>query len=121
MIDREEIRDNYPPEGYEFSKEELQYLRPIAETLCLIFREPYFEPDPDLPPYWMNYLDEAYAVFNMNGGIDGPAGQAHFVRVSWPVIHPHMIWSIKNAASHLLATIVVFGSLLALVHIWISL
>lgn len=56
-------------------------LRPMAETLAMLDGNAFFG---DLcangVPWWQQYVPEAWVVFQANGGQDGWAGEAQFVK-----------------------------------------
>ena len=63
--------------AHEFTQEEKQYLRPIAETLAMLDGNAFFSLDSDI---YESYLPEARALFNTNGGLKGWAGGASWIR-----------------------------------------
>jgi hypothetical protein len=72
-----------PTENYsrQFTDEEKSVLRPIAETLAMLDGNAFFSmTDLDGRVYYEQYLPEAAALFESNGGIDGWAGDASWVR-----------------------------------------
>lgn len=62
---------------HEFTQEEKEYLRPIAETMAMLDGNAFFSLKSDI---WESYLPEARALFNSNGGLDGWAGGASWIR-----------------------------------------
>jgi hypothetical protein len=72
-----------PTENYsrQFTDEEKSVLRPIAEALAMLDGNAFFSmTDLDGRGYYEQYLPEAAALFESNGGIDGWAGDASWVR-----------------------------------------
>lgn len=62
---------------HNFTVEETTILRPIAETLAMLDGNAFFDLHGDI---YKSYLPEARALFNSNGGIDGWAGGASWIR-----------------------------------------
>jgi hypothetical protein len=63
-----------------FSEAEREKLRPIAETLAMLDGNAFFGMGPD-EHYWADqYLPEASAVYDGNGGDNGWASEASFVK-----------------------------------------
>lgn len=64
-----------------FSDDEREKLRPIAETLAMLDGNAFFSMHgEDDHGHADQYLPEAYALYQSNGGDDGWAGRASFVR-----------------------------------------
>jgi len=55
-------------------------LRPMAETLAMLDGNAFFGLDTGGNPWWQQYVSEAWVVFQENGGLDGWAGEAQFVK-----------------------------------------
>lgn len=53
-----------------------ELLRPIAETIAMMDGNAFFT----FEDHWKHYLPEADAVFRNNGGLEGWAGQASWIR-----------------------------------------
>lgn len=71
-----------PAEGWRsrdsFTAEESAKLRPIAETLAMLDGNAFFGMGPD---DWSDqYLPEAHALYEANGGDKGWAGAASFIQ-----------------------------------------
>jgi hypothetical protein len=65
----------------EFSDEQKRMLRPIAETLAMLDGNAFFTMDlGDGTEFYEQYLPEAWMLFTQNGGVDGWAGEASWVR-----------------------------------------
>lgn len=81
MLNISELDDDlFPEPGYRYSDEEKEYLRPIAETLAMLDGNAFFGIEVEgYEHYEKDYLPEAFALFNANGGLHGGAGQASFV------------------------------------------
>lgn len=63
-----------------FSEDEKAKLRPIAETLAMLDGNAFFGIG-DHEHYWADqYLPEASALYEANGGDNGWAGEASFVK-----------------------------------------
>lgn len=62
---------------HKFTDNEKAILRPIAETLAMLDGNAFFDLASDI---YESYLPEARAIFNSNGGINGWAGGASWVR-----------------------------------------
>lgn len=76
-----------PPSGWakaeDIPEAEITYLRPIAETLAMMDGNAFFgttKDDAGDDTWFRCYLPEAKAIFDANGGLDGWAGTASFVR-----------------------------------------
>lgn len=77
----------------EFSDEEKRMLRPIAETLAMLEGNAFFTMYlGDGKEFYEQYLPEAWEVFNQNGGLDGWAGEA-----SWLKEHRHETPAVREA------------------------
>ena len=61
-----------------FTAEEKHLLRPIAETLAMLDGNAFFQPDLS---WYEQYLPEADALFQSNGGMNGWAGTSHIARM----------------------------------------
>lgn len=73
-------KDGYRPKE-SFSDEEKEMLRPIAETLAMLVGNAFFGmPTHDGSEWYEMYLPEAYEVFKSNGGLNGWAGEASFIK-----------------------------------------
>lgn len=73
-----------PKEGWRsldsFTENERAKLRPIAETLAMLDGNAFFGMG-DSERYWADqYLPEAAAIYESNGGDEGWAGDASFAR-----------------------------------------
>ena len=72
------------PEGgwrREFDGATKAKLRPVAETLAMLDGNAFFGTDMgDGREWWEQYLPEAHALYEANGGDDGWAGEASFAR-----------------------------------------
>lgn len=65
----------------EFTTEEKQILRPIAEVLALLDGNAFFTMDTgDGREWYEQYLPEAWSIFEGSGGIRGWAGEMSWVR-----------------------------------------
>lgn len=77
---------NYPvaePGGgwrRDFTEDERQKLRPIAETLAMLDGNAFFGIAGSAHDWSDQYLPEAHAIYEANGGDDGWAGEASFVQ-----------------------------------------
>jgi hypothetical protein len=75
---------NFPPsKKKKFTEGEKLILRPIAEVLCLLDGNAFFgmSTDEDGKDLWYEqYLPEAYRIYIANGGKEGWAGQASWIR-----------------------------------------
>lgn len=71
-----------PQSGWkrEFTEAEKVKLRPIAETLAMLDGNAFFGNDDNGRQWFEMYLPEAHALYESNGGDDGWAGQASFVK-----------------------------------------
>ena len=63
-----------------FSQEEKYLLRPIAETIAMLDGNAFFPHDNYT--WYEQYLPEAHALFERNGGIEGWAGTSHLARIA---------------------------------------
>lgn len=64
-----------------FTDEERQLLRPIAETLAMLDGNAFLTmTTSDGQEWYEQYLPEAYALFNSNGGLNGWAGECSWIR-----------------------------------------
>ena len=64
-----------------YSEEEKKYLRPIAETLAMLDGNAFFSIPPGNDIEWYEqYLPEAAAIFYSNGGKEGFAGDASWIK-----------------------------------------
>lgn len=68
----------------DITDDERVYLRPIAETLAILDGNAFFILVVDYYDrprgVWESYLPEAKAIFDANGGLNGAAGDASFVK-----------------------------------------
>lgn len=65
----------------EYTAEEKQILRPIAEVLALLDGNAFFTMDlGDGREWYEQYLPEAWTIFENNGGTKGWAGEMSWVR-----------------------------------------
>lgn len=65
----------------EFTTEEKARLRPMAETLAMLDGNAFFTCDGgDGTEWYEQYLPEAHAVYESNGGDTGWAGEASFAK-----------------------------------------
>lgn len=74
-----EIRE--PQDGWKrtFTQEEKDKLRPIAETLAMLDGNAFFGANSGAEQEWYEqYLPEAHALYESNGGDNGWAGEASF-------------------------------------------
>lgn len=74
---------NKPDAGWkkEFTTEEKAKLRPIAETLAMMDGNAFFGNQIDGDREWFEqYLPEAHAIYESNGGDGGWAGEASFAK-----------------------------------------
>lgn len=62
---------------HQFTVEEKEYLRPIAETLAMLDGNAFFDLNGTI---YEAYLPEARAIFNSNGGLTGWASGASWIR-----------------------------------------
>ena len=72
-----------PENGWqkEFSQSEKTKLRPIAETLAMLAGNAFFSMKADGDrDWWEQYLPEAAALYESNGGDNGWAGEASFIK-----------------------------------------
>lgn len=60
-----------------FTEDEKIILRPIAETICMLDGNAFFEMNEDI---YEGYLPEARALFESNGGLLGWAGGASWIK-----------------------------------------
>jgi hypothetical protein len=84
-----------PPNNYTrtYSEEEKQMLRPIAETLAMLHGNAFFTQQLTNEREWYEqYLPEAMALFESNGGVSGRAGA-----VSWIKDLEHPSAAVKEA------------------------
>jgi hypothetical protein len=63
-----------------FTDEEKAILRPIAETIAMLDGNAFFTMDTDKGEWYEQYLPEAWSLFKANGGLDGWAGEASWIR-----------------------------------------
>lgn len=63
--------------NHNFTFEETIILRPIAETLAMLDGNAFFNLHSDI---YKSYLPEAKALFDSNGGLNGWAGGASWIR-----------------------------------------
>lgn len=66
-----------------FSPKEKEMLRPIAETIAMLDGNAFFNmlmDDNNDDTWYENYLQEAWRIWKYNGGKDGWAGQASWVK-----------------------------------------
>ena len=74
-----------PKDGFRtvesFTREEAEKLLPIAETLAMMDGNAFFTYEHDGIPHAYQYLPEAHALYEANGGDGGWAGEASFVKV----------------------------------------
>ena len=79
--------------NYQWTDEEKQRLRPIAETIALLDGNAFFLHNlADGREWYEQYLPEAATVFDDNGGLDGWAGE-----ISWIKDIHHENESVKEA------------------------
>ena len=79
--------------NYQWTDEEKQRLRPIAETIALLDGNAFFPHNlADGREWYEQYLPEAATVFDDNGGLDGWAGE-----ISWIKDIHHENESVKEA------------------------
>lgn len=64
----------------DMSVEEKSKLRPIAETLAMLDGNAFFGMDTGHGEIWEQYLGEAHALYQANGGDSGWAGEASFAK-----------------------------------------
>lgn len=72
-----------------FTDEEKAILRPIAETIAMLDGNAFFTMDTAHGEWYEQYLPEAWGLFKANGGLDGWAGEASWIRdmkVSTPAV-----------------------------------
>lgn len=72
-----EIEVSEDDKNHKFTEDEKRYLRPVAETIAMLDGNAFFEMS---ETFWESYLPEARALFNSNGGIDGWAGTASWIK-----------------------------------------
>jgi len=65
-----------------FTENEKAILRPIAETIAMLDGNAFFTMDCQDGEWYEQYLPEAWSLFQNNGGINGWAGEASWVRLS---------------------------------------
>lgn len=63
-----------------FTVDEKEMLRPIAETLAMLDGNAFFTMDCQDGEWYEQYLPEAWSLFESNGGINGWAGEASWIR-----------------------------------------
>jgi hypothetical protein len=64
----------------QISSEERRKLRPIAETLAMLDGNAFFGDTPPHDTWYEGYLPAASALYEANGGDDGWAGEASFIK-----------------------------------------
>lgn len=73
-----------PEDGWKtdhFTADEKRKLRPIAETLAMLDGNAFFGLEPNCwPEHYEQYLPEAHALYESNGGDKGWAGRASFAK-----------------------------------------
>ena len=65
-----------------FTDEEKAILRPIAETIAMLDGNAFFTMDTDKGEWYEQYLPEAWSLFKGNGGLDGWAGEASWIKIA---------------------------------------
>lgn len=65
-----------------FSDDEKRKLRPIAETLAMLDGNAFFGMGTGDREWYEQYLPEAHALYEANGGDNGWAGDASFARTA---------------------------------------
>lgn len=79
-------RINMPENGWRakdsFSEQERNKLRPIAETLAMLDGNAFFTMGDDGNWWADQYLPEAHALYEANGGDKGWAGEASFAKAA---------------------------------------
>mgnify|MGYP003347702996 FL=1 len=69
----------------EFTQEEKDILRPIAEVIAVLDGNAFFRVNiGDSTEWYEQYLPEAWAIFNNSGGFDGAIMDASWVREQRP-------------------------------------
>ena len=63
-----------------FTEDEKEVLRPIAETIAMLDGNAFFTMDTDKGEWYEQYLPEAWSLFQNNGGFNGWASEASWVR-----------------------------------------
>lgn len=63
-----------------FTVDEKEMLRPIAETLAMLDGNAFFTMDCQDGEWYEQYLPEAWSLFESNGGVNGWAGEASWIR-----------------------------------------
>ena len=85
-----------------FSVEEKHLLRPIAETLAMMDGNAFFPHDGYT--WYEQYLPEADAIFQNNGGMDGWAGTSSIARVqiheNEAIQEAYESWMMLKALAH---------------------
>lgn len=66
--------------GKSFTDEEKAMLRPIAETIAMLDGNAFFTMSSDKGEWYEQYLPEAWSLFESNGGKDGWAGEASWIK-----------------------------------------
>lgn len=75
------VSESDDPMKKDFTDEEKVKLRPIAETLAMLDGNAFFTMNCGLGREWYEmYLPQAYEVYIANGGDNGWAGEASFVK-----------------------------------------
>lgn len=76
-------RVDKPSDGWreQFSEQEKEKLRPVAETLAMLDGNAFFTLEgPSGKRHYEYYLPEAHAIYEANGGDGGWAGEAAFAK-----------------------------------------
>lgn len=73
-----EYDDQY--KNYNFSENEKRILRPIAETLAMIDGNAFFTLESSDGEWYEQYLPEAMSIFKSNGGLEGWASEASWIK-----------------------------------------
>lgn len=85
MVNRQEqrpYRELIPLKDLEeFSTREKEMLRPIAETLAMLDGNAFFTMSTNSGKEWYEqYIPEAHRLYESNGGDNGWAGEASFIK-----------------------------------------